>query len=101
MRASRRRRGASSLFPRHHHLPAFAPTTPPCILRSNVTDADRPLTIPAALERAARRHGNRPAYSDGRHGDQRTLTWGELHARAAAFAAGLIALGLPTGDRVA
>ncbi len=59
-----------------------------------------PYTIPDALAHAARREANRQAYVEGgRHG--RSLTWGELHTRAIDLAAGLVALGLNRGDRVA
>ena len=41
----------------------------------------------------------RRAYAD--RGGHRTVTWGELHDQARRFAAGLVALGLVAGDRVA
>ena len=58
------------------------------------------LTIPAALEATARRFGERVAYVEGRV-NRVTVSWSQLHQRAADFAAGLVALGLRPGDRVA
>ena len=75
-------------------------------------------TICAALAAAARQWPDRPAYSD-RDGDGRasadqasadqassdqdwvTITWGQTRDRARELAAGLIALGLRPGERVA
>lgn len=59
--------------------------------------AEEPLTLPAALDRAAADHGARPAYIQG----DTTMTWGDMAERSRAVAAGLIALGLQRGDRVA
>ena len=56
-----------------------------------------PLTIPEALTDAARRFGARPAYSDG----QVSVSWSELERTARETAAGLVALGVQRGDRVA
>ena len=56
------------------------------------------LTIGAALDETARRWGAREALVS-RHQDLR-LTWAELHGRAEALAAGLLALGLEPGDRI-
>ena len=58
---------------------------------------DRPLTIPATLERAARLFGDRRAYVEGERG----VTWSETWRRAQDAAAGLVAVGLQKGDRVA
>jgi len=55
-------------------------------------------TIGAALDAAAARWGDRLALVS-RHQNVR-LTWGDLHARAEALAAGFLALGLVPGDRI-
>jgi acyl-CoA synthetase (AMP-forming)/AMP-acid ligase II len=64
-------------------------------------DLEMPLTIPAALSRAARRFGAHAAYIEGGRRSGGTVTWNELWSRAEAVAAGLIRLGLNHGDRVA
>jgi len=62
-----------------------------------------PLTIGDFLERAALVYGDRVAAVDepGVEGSLGRLTYAELHDRARGMAAGLDALGLATGDRVA
>ena len=60
-----------------------------------------PLTIPAALDRAARMWPDNVAYVQGSASGSGSVTWGELARRAGATAAGLIAQGLQRGDRVA
>ncbi len=63
--------------------------------------SDTPLlgqTIGQALDRAAVRWGDRPALVSPTQGVR--WSWAELHARAEAFAAGLLALGLDRGDRI-
>ncbi|MPZ48348.1 MAG: AMP-binding protein [Dehalococcoidia bacterium] len=62
---------------------------------------ERPLTIPAALAQAARRFPNRTAYIEGGAGSRHTISWAELQRLVSETAAGLIALGLQRGDRVA
>jgi long-chain acyl-CoA synthetase len=62
---------------------------------------DQPLTIPEALAGAARRFANRTAFIEGGAGARRSVTWAELNRQARDTAAGLIALGLGRGDRVA
>jgi len=62
-----------------------------------VNTPERPATIPAGLEYAARRHGERIAYIEG----ERRLTWRELRDRAREAAAGLVASGFEKGDRAA
>jgi long-chain acyl-CoA synthetase len=60
-------------------------------------------TICAELAAAVRQWPDRPAYSD-RDGDGQdwvTITWGQTRDRARELAAGLIALGLQPGERVA
>jgi long-subunit acyl-CoA synthetase (AMP-forming) len=60
-------------------------------------------TICAVLAAAAQQWPDRPAYSD-RDGDGRdwvSITWGQTRDRARELAAGLIALGLQPGERVA
>jgi long-chain acyl-CoA synthetase len=60
-------------------------------------------TICAELVAAVRQWPDRPAYSD-RDGDGQdwvTITWGQTRDRARELAAGLIALGLQPGERVA
>ncbi|MGE0056654.1 MAG: long-chain fatty acid--CoA ligase [Dehalococcoidia bacterium] len=56
-----------------------------------------PLTLPAALARAAQRFIGRTAYVEGR----RMLTWPDMAQQSREIAAGLIGLGLQRGDRVA
>jgi len=56
------------------------------------------LTIGAALDAAAKRWGAREALVSC-HQNLR-LTWSELHDKAEALAAGLLALGLEPGDRI-
>jgi len=58
---------------------------------------ERPLTIPAGLDYAAERYGERLAYVEG----ARRITWGELRRRVHDVAAGLIASGFEKGDRAA
>jgi fatty-acyl-CoA synthase len=69
---------------------------------SHVTGAAAPAllthTIGQALDRAAQRWPDREALVSAHQGVR--WTWRELHARAEAFAAGLLALGLERGDRV-
>jgi acyl-CoA synthetase (AMP-forming)/AMP-acid ligase II len=62
-----------------------------------------PLTIGDFLERASLVYGERVAAVDepGVEGSLGRLTYAELHDRARGMAAGLDALGLATGDRVA
>jgi long-chain acyl-CoA synthetase len=62
---------------------------------------DRPLTIPAALAHAAERFSNRTAYIEGTAGTRRRVTWAELSRQSHEVSAGLVALGLGRGDRVA
>ncbi|WP_310963655.1 FadD3 family acyl-CoA ligase [Nocardioides terrisoli] len=53
-------------------------------------------TIPDALRAAAAAYGDRPAYVDG----DRTLTHAQLHALVRRTAAGYLAAGVKTGDRI-
>ena len=55
-------------------------------------------TIGQALDAAAKRWGEREALVSAHQSIR--WTWRELHARAEAFAAGLLSLGLEPGDRV-
>ena len=64
-----------------------------------MADVDQPLTIPAAIDFAARHFPGRPAYIEP--GARRSVTWGELHRLVRETPAGLVALGLARGDRVA
>lgn len=66
-----------------------------------MAEDERPLTLPAALARAAARWGGRPAYVSAGRGERRSVTWSEVCGQANDFAAGLVALGLNPGDRVA
>ncbi|WP_193612946.1 AMP-binding protein [Nocardioides lijunqiniae] len=54
-------------------------------------------TIPALLEQASARHGDRPAFVDG----DTVLTYAELAAEVVRAARGLRAVGVQPGDRVA
>ncbi|HEU5035400.1 MAG TPA: long-chain fatty acid--CoA ligase [Nocardioides sp.] len=62
-------------------------------------------TLVDALADTVREHGTQPAYSDRHHvpegGSWRTITWEETRERALDAAAGLIELGVATGDTVA
>ncbi len=62
-------------------------------------------TLVDALADTVAAHGDEPAVSDRHHRAEgeawRTLTWTELRDRALDLAAGLISLGVQTGDRVA
>ena len=57
----------------------------------------RPSTLPLALRGAAQRFGDKVAYAEG----SRRITWAELAQHVDDVAAGLVGLGLQTGDRVA
>jgi long-chain acyl-CoA synthetase len=59
------------------------------------------MTIRGALEESCRRHGSKVAYRIKQEGEYRALTFGELGQYATDFAAGLIAMGMRRGDRVA
>lgn len=61
----------------------------------------RARTIPGLLADAAHRWGDRPAYRQKIRREWRRMTFQEVHQRARTFAAGLAALGLRKGDRVA
>ena len=69
---------------------------------SHVRGAETPallrLTIGQALDAAAEHWGDREALVSVHQGVR--WTFGELHAQAEAFAAGLLALGLEPGDRI-
>ena len=62
-------------------------------------------TLVDALADTVREHGGEPAYSDRHHvpegGSWRTMTWAETRERALDVAAGLMELGVETGDTVA
>ncbi|MEU9952591.1 FadD3 family acyl-CoA ligase [Streptomyces sp. NPDC047939] len=62
-----------------------------------MSENEHPLTLPGALDLAARRHPGREAVVDG---DVR-LTWSQLHAAVRAALRSLLALGIRPGDRVA
>lgn len=62
-----------------------------------MSETEHPLTIPGALDLAARRHPGREAVVDG---DVR-LTWGELSDLVRVAVRSLIALGIRPGDRIA
>ena len=63
--------------------------------------AATPATIPQALEASARRFPRKVAFQEKAGGTFRTLNYEDLYQRAADFGAGLIAMGLRHGDRVA
>jgi long-chain acyl-CoA synthetase len=66
-----------------------------------MTNADASVqTIDAALLSTARQHGDRLAYVECGSAD-RTLTWAQVSSTVRATAAGLLAMGLAHGDRVA
>ncbi|HXF51007.1 MAG TPA: AMP-binding protein [Dehalococcoidia bacterium] len=67
----------------------------------HIPSTARPRTIPGLLADAAHRWADRPAYRQKIRREWRRLTFREVHQRARAFAAGLAALGLRKGDRVA
>ena len=60
-----------------------------------------PTTLPALLLAHARERPDAPALREKRRGRWHELTWGEYAARVARVAAGLRALGVEPGDRVA
>src|SRR5688572_8930574 len=60
-------------------------------------ERDLPLTLPSALDRAARLFGGQTAYVEG----GRELSWQELTSMSTGIAGGLIGVGLQRGDRVA
>ena len=65
-------------------------------------DSSRLLTIPAALQAAVERFGDRPAYLEVRGSERRTVSWSEIDGAARRLAAALVSrLGLQKGDRVA
>lgn len=66
-------------------------------LRTSLT----PLTIPAMLRDGAARFGSKVGYQQKVEGRWRRMTFGEVWHHARAFGAGLVALGLRKGDRVA
>lgn len=70
-------------------------------LGGNHAEAGPPETIPQALATTAARIASRVAFQEKADGEFRTITFEELQQRAADFGAGLIALGLRHGDRVA
>src|SRR6185436_9211873 len=70
------------------------------ILRVEMNDDGTILTIDAALLSTARRFGDRSAYVECGSPD-RTLTWAQVSSTVRATAAGLLAMGLDRGDRVA
>ena len=74
---------------------------PPYTRRVITEELDPPLTIPAALTRAAERFPGRIAYVEGSASTTLSVTWAELAHRVRETAAGLIALGLQPGDRAA
>jgi long-chain acyl-CoA synthetase len=64
-------------------------------------DHSVPRTLPAALDRAARLFPGLTAYVESAGNRERNVTWEELRRRVHDTAAGLDALGLERGDRVA
>ena len=60
-----------------------------------------PMTIRDALEESCKRYPSKVAYRMKVGGEHRALTFGELKQHATDFAAGLIAMGMCQGDRVA
>ena len=62
-------------------------------------DALKFMTIPALLERAVLRQGGRDAAIFAATGER--LSWHDLKRRSDEVAAGLLALGIARGDRVA
>ena len=65
-------------------------------------DADGALvSIPALLERNARRHGARTAYREKEYGIWQSWTWIETAEEIRSMALGLLALGVAPGDHVA
>ena len=60
-----------------------------------------PLTIPEMLDSVRARFGGRTGYQQKVSGEWQSLTYEEMWRQSRDFAAGLIALGLEKGDRVA
>jgi long-chain acyl-CoA synthetase len=60
-----------------------------------------PDTVPKLLEYNAREHGSRPAIREKKDGIWRSWSWAEARDQAREIAAGLAAIGVKRGDRVA
>ena len=58
-------------------------------------------TLCDQLRDAAEKWGELPAFSDRDDGDWQTITWAQARQQVLELAAGLVALGLAPGDRVA
>jgi long-chain acyl-CoA synthetase len=69
--------------------------------RTDLEDAEAPVTVLDALLRAERLFGDSASYSEGGRAAGRSLTWAELSQRVQKVASGLVGLGLNRGDRVA
>ncbi|GAA1133253.1 long-chain fatty acid--CoA ligase [Nocardioides aquiterrae] len=73
--------------------------------RARIQEQIEGRTLVDALADTARKHAGQPAYSDRHHVPEgeswRTITWEETRERALDAAAGLIELGVATGDTVA
>lgn len=82
-------------------LPIKFPSRGEAAEEAAVATAGTPLTIRDVVEECCPRYGARVAYRMKVGGEFRRLTFEELRQQATDFGAGLIALGLRQGDRVA
>jgi long-chain acyl-CoA synthetase len=82
-------------------LPIKFPSRGQTAEETTVTTAGTPMTIADVVGECCPRYGARAAYRMKVGKEFRTLTFEELRRQAIDFGAGLIALGLRQGDRVA
>ncbi|MCC6306441.1 MAG: AMP-binding protein [Rhodobacteraceae bacterium] len=66
-----------------------------------MAETEVPRSIPALLERNARRFGDRPAYREKEYGIWQSWTWAAAEEETRALAMGFLALGMRKGDHVA
>jgi len=79
----------------------FRPKQPTDPAEELVQASTTPFTIPELIADAAARFGDRTAYQQKIEGRWQQLSFEQAWRQAREFAAGLIALGLQKGDRVA
>jgi long-chain acyl-CoA synthetase len=80
---------------------AGAPESTLSIRGETAATRDLPDTAPKLLERNARDYGTRPAVREKSNGIWQTWTWAEVRLQVRGIAAGLAAIGVKRGDRVA
>ena len=72
-----------------------------CVLDTTAAPVGEPTSVPALLERNARRMPERPAYREKEFGIWQSWTWDQARAEARNLALGLLSLGIERGDHVA